>query len=117
MKKDCIENLDKCKAHCCKYLGFHVYNRGKQYLKDVKSYYKMYPNVRVIDRGTFVVVLIKQQCGHLDSDNTCKNYSNRHSYCREGYSKVKESVIFFPHCIYTPDKKSVIIREDELDGW
>ncbi len=111
---DCSKHLDKCKARCCKYVGFS-FHKGIL-TKESKEYYEMHEGIVVLEREKLDLILVKTRCKNLNEDLTCKSYDKRPHICVEGYNQIKKGVTFMPGCAYPPGKESVVMTEEEVEA-
>lgn len=66
---DCLSNLDKCKASCCKLITFNVRCFPGSNIEDY--YLKRGLTIHRLDRNT-ITVLVPSVCNQLDENNKCK---------------------------------------------
>jgi len=109
----CKEQHHLCKAICCRSEGFG-YEKGVL-TEEQKKYYKMHKGTVILERPHIDIVLIYIPCKNLDKNYNCKIYKDRPKVCKEGYNQLKKGVIFSPHCIYTPNKDSIVMTEKEVE--
>ena len=108
--KKCEDNLDRCKARCCKYLAQTL---SILTTKDKIEYYKLHGAIIKKHKNGYVM-LLPVSCQKLGSNNKCQIYGNRPRTCREAYIKNKRTNVFMPHCIYEPEKDSIIFEEGDF---
>ena len=65
---NCLDNLDKCKASCCKLLGFGIINPTQERI----HYYETHGCKVVRHNRSQYEVLVPFQCPQLDDTNRCK---------------------------------------------
>lgn len=112
---DCLENLPKCKARCCKFMGFTHYN--SMLSTDLEKYYNAH-GAKVIRKKNIAIVLIKVQCKHLCLNDTCGvQSSDKFQVCHHAYEKNRTGNIFMPSCIYPPQHDSIVLTEEDLGDW
>ncbi len=94
---DCVSNLSKCKAACCKLLGVHK----DVVTKEEKSVFKR-ENVRVnkLGNGKFLL-LLPIRCAALSEDNLCDLHGTdlKPSICRMYDGKHIRGVLVPKHCL------------------
>ena len=97
---NCLENLKKCNAACCRYFVFTIKNITPDQIK----YYEAHENTKV--KGNQVIVTNK--CKYLDNHNRCKVYHRpelRPKMCgRPGSYSDSQAVTVPENCIYGGEK-------------
>ena len=90
---NCLGNLDKCNASCCRQLGFTIPGLDKE----IKRYYELHENIKVI--GDNVVFFTK--CKMLDKNNRCKiHFRGKPEVCKNGPSETnQEGYIITEGCL------------------
>ena len=93
---NCLDNLNKCKAECCRYF---VFDMKGQMTDDLKKYYNAHENVKVIGEKVYIY----NKCKYLGKDNKCKVYFRpelRPKICKEGYTETDKGVDYPKSCIF-----------------
>jgi len=102
MTKACLDNLDKCKASCCRMLSFNLNVCIGHPLED---YYRKHGlKVTRLDRNT-ITILVPNICKQLDTEtNLCKLHDTgkKPYYCRALNKKTIQNGQFYitEGCIY-----------------
>ena len=109
---NCQQAHNLCKAMCCRLISFIV----PSLTEDQINYFNLHEGIRVIKRENYFVIVVKTKCKNLQENLLCAVYGKpeRPQICDEGYTQVKSNVLFTPNCIYPPNKKSIVLNEEEL---
>lgn len=103
---NCIDNLPKCEAGCCKLVVMTI----PSFPGDVKEDYFKKRGIRVkrINRKT-VKLFIPHQCAQLTPDNRCKLHGTdkKPSFCTMLNEKTANAELFHitKNCIYGEESK------------
>ncbi len=95
MKMECIKNLDKCKAECCKTLSFKHYSLSE----DLVRYYRLHGCTVDKVEGKPYHILIPMKCPQLDENDQCKIYNDRPETCKNFVEENKKGYYIPPKCI------------------
>lgn len=107
---DCQDNLDRCKARCCKYIAQTL---SILTTKDQIRYYELHGAVIKKHKNGYIM-LLPVKCLKLGLNGKCGIYKNRPKICREAYVKNKKTNVFMPNCIFEPDEDSIIFEESDF---
>ena len=93
---NCIENLDKCGASCCKYFTIKTH----LLTNDEIEYYKLHNcKVERIDRNSYLLI-ISAKCNALTEDNKCKLHDGAKPFhCKRLDEKTKGDYYITNNCV------------------
>ena len=101
----CTDNLDKCKASCCKVLPFYV----KSFPGDIwEDYYIKHGLEFTRISRTLIKVLVPYDCKQLDESNLCKLHGSedKPSLCKALNEKTATNYHITDGCIYKKGEKN-----------
>ncbi len=116
MSNSCEIAYPKCKAYCCKMVGF-TFKKG-DLSSDQIEYYKMHEGIGVFHKSVgeqeWILIIVKAKCKNIKEDLTCGDYDNRPLACKVGYNQIKKGVVFIDGCVFTPGKESLCLSVEEI---
>ena len=97
---DCLNNLDKCDAKCCKVLPMMLNNPTQAFL----DYYQTHGCEIIRKSRTIYQVLIPNVCPQLEN-NKCKLHDGKKPYLCDRFGKVTDGYYIPDNCIHAKKVK------------